>query len=298
MIKSILYLVTADLFVPLYYHLSKYLEGCGFSSVFMTFSLREQLLLKKNTLKVMPDNVFNIHNYPIKENLFSRQELDDILNFTMLKFGGHRKDCEQRLLRVASFIEDTLEKNWFEAALVWNGEDFLLKALIKLLERRKTKIVFAENGYFPKTLQFDRMGVNVNSSITQLPFAQIVESLTDSGEHSGKLIESDFKLAQFKALNVCEYVYCFLTRKCNPFYYNHFPEKRGNSWFKEQWLKLKRSYLPLDKDILPDKFIFIPFQVHDDTQIMLNSKFLRIWRTFLNFPIRQLKKISEMSTRL
>lgn len=47
MIKSILYLVTADLFVPLYYHLSKYLEGCGFSSVFMTFSLREQLLLKK-----------------------------------------------------------------------------------------------------------------------------------------------------------------------------------------------------------------------------------------------------------
>ncbi len=285
----ILYYITADILIPFYYQLSKYLEGAGYSSCFVSFLPRESLLLKKNNVEVFPQNVHAIKNYKIIEGLLSPEEIDDLLRFFLIKVGGERKYWEDRLLRAASYLQDLLDANSFNAVIIWNGEDFIGKALKILAKRKSVKVIFAENGYFPRTLQFDRGGVNINSSIAKLTFAEICRSIPSESKESHPS-QNEFKLADIRPLGWQEYLRCFVVRKLNLKYYQYFPEHRGNSWFTLQWLKYQRSLIPLDQHELPEKYIFIPFQVHDDTQILLNSRFFKNMEDFFEFAYKTIKR--------
>jgi capsular polysaccharide export protein len=127
--KKILFLVVSDLFIPLYFQISKYLEGKEFQSTFMTFLPRENYLLKKNGVHVIPSDVYTIDKLPINNNLFTIEEVENILGFVTTKLGGKTNDWRSRLMFAASCIDATLKKNNFDAVMLWNGEDYLGKAV-------------------------------------------------------------------------------------------------------------------------------------------------------------------------
>ena len=81
--------------------------------------------------------------------MFSEEELGEILKFTNQKV-KNTQYLRERILRISSYIDDLMQKNSFELFLNWNGEDFIMKATTILALRRGIKIVYAENGYFPK----------------------------------------------------------------------------------------------------------------------------------------------------
>lgn len=280
--KQILYLVQADVFIPLFWQVSRYLRARGYAPHFATFLPREHLWLKKNEATTEPDDVYAVRHRPVSQAIFGPGEVDDILGFAIQKTGGERLYWEERLLRVASVLERILDSNQFSAILIWNGEDLIGKTLAAMARKRGIKTVFGENGYFPNTLQFDLEGVNVHSSVTKLRFMEIANFM-----HQKPRIEigipADAKLEALKSLAWTDFLRCFLARKTDIHYYRHFPEHRGGSWFKSQWLKLRRALIPTDRLSLPDKFIFIPFQVHDDTQILLNSRYFKSMEEFFEF---------------
>lgn len=285
--KNILYLVIADIFVPFYLQLGRYLEGHGYRPHYVSFLPREHRLLRKNQARVLPSDVHGIRHYPVKPALFSEREIEDITDFIVRKLGGEMHDWRERLLRAASCLDDMLAQHAIDAVVIWNGEDFLGKALAILARRRGIATVFGENGYFPGTLQFDRRGVNVRSSISAMPFAELCRQ-SPCDENAPPLASradkpNGFSLAAVEPLGWPEYASCFLARKANPAYYRQFPEHRGGSWFSSRWLQLRKSLVRPDRAALPKKFIFIPFQVHDDTQILLNSPSFKNMESFFEF---------------
>lgn len=282
--------ITADIFAPFYYQLSKYLEKRGHEVSFVSFTYRESLWLKKNKINVQPIDIRNFKKYPIKPGVLSLQEIEAVLGFSMTKFGGSRKDWESRVQRIATCLQYLIDQNKYDAALIWNGEDFMGKILTILSKRANIKTVFIENGYFPRTLQFDREGVNVYSSITKRPFNEICRELESSRRDDAGVPRDDFVLSPLKDLRWLNYLQCFLIRKLNLNFYRDFPECRGVSWFVLEWLHVKRRFIPLDKIDLPEKYVFIPFQVHDDTQILLNARHFKNMEDFFEFAYQSIKK--------
>jgi hypothetical protein len=63
-----------------------------------------------------------------------------------------------------------------------------------------------------------------------------------------------------------------LAHRTNLSYYGHYPEQRGFSRIKSWKIKRRRAAIANDQAKLPAQFAFIPLQVHDDTQVLLNSR--------------------------
>jgi capsule polysaccharide modification protein KpsS len=281
--RRFLFLVQTDGFIPFLLHLARYLRSRGCDVHFAAFLPRENLWLRKNGIRPVPDDVYALKRQPLREDLLEPGEIDRILGFARRKTGGELPVWRRRLLRVAAVLDEALDARRIDAVLIWNGDDYIGKALGLLARRRGIPTVFAENGYFPNTLQFDRQGVNVNSSITGLAFDEIARALEMSPMRQAGADSSPTGSADVVPLGWTDYLRCFVARKADPGYYRHFPEHRGASWFTGQWLKLRRRLIPMDKATLPDRFAFIPFQVHDDTQILLNSRLFDSMEAFFEF---------------
>lgn len=282
--------VVADIFVPFYFQVSKYLETKGYEVSFVSFSLRENLWLKKNNVVVQPADISNFMRYPIKPGVISPQEIEAVIDFAILKFGGSRVDLEKRAQRIAAYLQYLIDENKYDAALIWNGEDFMGKILALLCKRANIKTIFIENGYFPRTLQIDHEGVNVYSSLARRPFKEIHGELESTRHKHAEVAQDDFALSPLKGLSWLNYFLCFWIRILNLNFYKDFPELRGVNWFVLKWMQIKRRFIPLDKIDLPGKYVFIPFQVHDDTQILLNSKYFKNMEDFFEFVYKSIKK--------
>ncbi len=103
--------VDADIFVPFFWQLSKYLEKKGHEFSFVSFSYRESLWLKKNKIDVKPTDIRNFKKYPIKPGVLSIQEIDAVLGFSISKFRGSRKDWENRIQRIATYLQHLIDQN-------------------------------------------------------------------------------------------------------------------------------------------------------------------------------------------
>lgn len=286
--RNLLFLVQTDAFVPFMLQLARYLTSRGCEIQFAAFLPREHLWLRKNGIEPQPPDVHAVRRIPVPQALFSPEEVDRILGFTLRKTGGDKRFWRERLLRVGCVLDGLLETRAIDAVLIWNGDDYIGKALAILAQRRGIDTVFAENGYFPNTLQFDRQGVNVNSSITGLSFDEVARALDLPGRTGTSAAHGEMEAV--RALDWRDYLRCFLSRKADMRYYRSFPEHRGASWFTSQLLRLRRWVIPFDRAELPPKFIFIPFQVHDDTQILLNSRLFGSMEEFFEFCHAAIKR--------
>ncbi len=288
--RNLLILVQTDGFIPFLLHVARYLEQRGCKTHFAAFLPREHLWLRKNGVRPEPPDPYQARHFPVVDGLFSDAEVDHVLGFAVRKTGGDREAWRQRLLRVAGYLDALLDARAIDAVFIWNGDDYIGKALSILARRREIATVYAENGYFPNTLQFDRQGVNVNSSIASLGFDEIVRTLEYPAGDGGRAPVVARLLGEVRPLGWRDLLRCFLARKADLRYYRHFPEHRGGSWFVSQWLRLRRWFIPADKAELPQKFIFVPFQVHDDTQILLNSRLFGSMEAFFEFCHAAIKR--------
>jgi capsular polysaccharide export protein len=279
--KRILFYVVVDTFVPFLWQLSRYVEARGFEAHFAAFLPREHLWLTKLGVRLVPGNAYEARDIPPASAWFSDSELDDMLAFSIDKHGGSRAVWEARVALAAKTFVELFDSAPFEAAFIWNGQDAIGRALAMLAKRRGITVVYGENGYFSRTLQFDLEGVNAQSSLNRLSLQDMRDALAapaaDAPPHAG------FALGDVVPLAWRDYATCFIKRKADAHYYEKFPEHRGGSSFKNWWLQRQRQLIPADQVELPANFVFIPFQVHDDTQILLNSPNFRSMETFFEF---------------
>lgn len=180
----------------------------------------------------------------------SQTEIDQIIQFLLVKaqyrnFGAfrrfmHSKDVLVRqTIAAIRFFHDYIQSHHIDLVCVWNGTLVPLASAVLAARKLGKKTLFFENGYLPGTTTVDPKGVNFMNSIT--------------GKDSSffQSIQPDpVKLAAIFRVS---------------------PSVRA---LKTKWYHslLKRSrQKPAEQVQLPKKYVFLPFQVHDDTQVLLHS---------------------------
>ena len=166
--------------------------------------------------------------------------------------------------RCANAIANKIDANKVTDLIVWNGAPTLSQAAVQIAKQKGLRVWYMENGMLPKTLQLDPKGVNFNNCVTSIP----VE----------KFLTYQLKPKQSQELSPTPKIWHngleMLGRYINKFglwwfvtdiYWNRFiPDQVGKK------LRSRRK----DENVeLPDKFILLPLQVQDDTQILMHSRF-------------------------
>lgn len=283
--------------LPYFWQLARGLALAGWPAMFLAFTPREQSWLERQGARAWP---VDVHRLPSPAApVFDEDELRDILRFSMAKAPppvdeGHWRT---RLQAIGAQMEAALKAHRPEAVLVWNGSEFIGKALAVLARRHGARPVFLENGYFPSTLQIDGDGVNSGCSLTRVPFDEIrravspaevepvAAALADGGAETLAVAPVDPATVATAAVATSQLdalaptadlgrlydLRRFLIRNLDPGYFRKFPELRGSTVLSSRRLQRRRAAIPVDTPALPARFVFLPFQVHDDTQILENS---------------------------
>ena len=163
--------------------------------------------------------------------------------------------------------------------LFWESSSKDSKFLINFSKKNNIKTFFFENWYFPNTFQIDHEWQNQKSSIYDLKYEELIKY----SKNIKKEI-SDIKIKKFQ-LQLIEKIKLTLniknTFKSIFYYLNSIRLKnyRNKILNKEKNNKLKNW-----------NYIFIPFQVHDDSQIKLYSDIIKKMDDILNYFYNDIKK--------
>lgn len=186
--------------------------------------------------------------------------------------------------RCACNLSRIINSTNFTDMIVWNGAPIFAQVAICLAKRKKIKIWYMENGSLPNTLQLDSKGINYDNSLSEK--------------------SSDFYLKQnYKFENYCSSItplphppkfhhpFEMLFRYLNKFGIWFFIYIFWKNFLPDQYGKYLRKKVGEDKVDLPKKFIFIPLQVQDDTQIIINSPHIDNMNEFVELCYKTIKKV-------
>lgn len=211
---------------------------------------------------IRPKSVFPITDGDLLDAIGPRERL---LNSTKaLKRAG----------RILAALAVFLDREKVDALVVWNGTSSLTVSLaVWTAAQRRLPVVFVEHGYLPSTLQLDLDGVNAASSMTAL--AQRGAAMLPPDAHLDAQL--DAAIAAYRAGRP--------TRVRNA----QVPDalrRDGLAMAKRaatEWLKARSRIAVLrhgrrrglDRDAaLPTRFVLLPLQVSEDSQLLLHSPLL------------------------
>jgi len=183
---------------------------------------------------------------------------DDVLNYNREFLGRSLSDLELRCHNAAHYY-DALD---IDVAVFWNDID--VEHLVA--EERGVQTVFMENGYLPNTVQIDTRGVNRNASFADCSYEEVLEwPPLWRPEH-----DIDTTVTPVEPLDLRSKLGALLRTR----------GARGNLlWtvrdeFEKRLTSVRRRSVDEGDTSVPDDYVFVPLQVHDDTQILYNSPYV------------------------
>lgn len=231
------------LFVSVNRHQKKYFRAIGsylskeYDIFYLTYNIRAYL-----------DAVFPCST--AEDSLLSEEQLSRIIRFSLKKgkirqFSGIRAylSSESTLRRIAqrtfTFIYNYLRTHRIDMVCVWNGSTVERAATIEVAKVYGAKTVFFENGLLPNTTTCDPIGVNA-AGLLATKTADFFRTIPLDEEKLSALLSHQLTVRQQK----------------------------------KRWYQRNRS-TPIAENIdLEHPYVFVPFQVHDDTQIIINSPYI------------------------
>lgn len=152
-----------------------------------------------------------------------------------------------------------------EAVMVWNGSNLLVSLAAYLARRRGLPVIFAEHGYLPGTLQVDHCGVNFDASITPLAMCGAASLPPDPvlDRALDREIDAYQKGKPMRPNNAP--VPPHLRRDLRTFFHREI-DQRIKPWFRRKF-----PGIGVDNPALPERFVFLPFQVRKDSQLIVHS---------------------------
>lgn len=203
---------------------------------------------------------------------FTKEELAEIIRFLLLKgqsrrFTGFRGWMHSQTVLESRAYFATLHFYQYMCRVpidlvgVWNGINLPLAAAARVAGKLGKKTVFFENGYLQNTTTLDPRGVNYRNSLVHKP-----RSFYDAIVPQEQLLAALYSAAA-------------TIREIRSKWYQSFNRKQTSSQ-------------PEDI-ILPEKFIFLPFQVHDDTQVLLYSRQLKSMDQLVDCAVDAVKRYNR-----
>lgn len=183
-------------------------------------------------LNILPEDINNILNYMKLKNKYR--------GMTSIQRLFQRENALYRqAIAAIHYFYNYITSKHIDLVCVWNGSLIPLAAATIIAKKLGKKTLYFENGYLPGTTVVDPKGVNNHNSLVGLSksFYETVEI-------------DEAKLEKIRK------------------------ERPVARTIKRKWydrLKLSNQSPEHDAVSLPEHYILIPLQVHDDTQILLHS---------------------------
>lgn len=175
---------------------------------------------------------------------FKEELISEIILFSNRKFKVRHPKVSGLWLRLVEkfqrikgityyqFFKAYFEKNEVSLLVVWNGLPLPVAAAVAAARHLSIKLLCCENGYLPKTVVMDPVGVNAYNSLIGKT-AEFYRQVDVSTDKLRRIFETSLIPRQIRA----------------------------------------RHHAKLNdmQTVLPDHYIFLPLQVHDDSQILIHS---------------------------
>lgn len=204
-------------------------------------------------------------NTQISDELdISQSEIDAIIHFLLIKaqhrkFGFLRRFLHSRSVLIRqtnaaiNYFYDFIKKNNIDMVCVWNGTLPPLGAATCVAKKLGLQTMYFENGYLPNTTTVDPRGVNNNNSLV----GQLRTFYEAVPIDANKLQNVYIKPPAIRELK--------------------------SRWYQRLF---KRKPIGQAEDVqLPERYVLIPFQVHDDTQVLLHSPHIKTMPELMDFVV-------------
>lgn len=238
----------------LWINLARSLAEHGTSVTFLGPSPAFKMLLRREGVGDTVETFDEDGRIPIPDG----DRRDDIVEYNRDVLGRSLADLERRCYNYQHHF-DTAD---IDVVVFWNDID--VGHLVA--SENDIETLYIENGYLPDTIQLDTEGVNRNASFADCSYEEVLNATPlwipeRDVETDVKPIEPLDLGSKMKALA--------RTRGT-----------RGNfAWtvrheLDKQIASVRRRFVDEGDSTLPDEYVFVPLQVHDDTQVLYNSPYV------------------------
>lgn len=215
----------------------------------------EHLFVGKSIYKILK-KIILISKVKINKNI-----LDEICSYeksTIIskqgKYSNVRVTIHENVAkRLYAYFLKLLKKKNIDMIIVWNGSRLVSAAGLAAAKELGVKTLYMENGYFPYTIVMDPKGVNAESSLF--------------GKSSEEYLEIEVNSSR----------------------YQYFLE----NGIGKRALRKSNDESEEEKIVTEKEYIFIPFQVHDDTQIIFNSPYIKTMEKLLELVYENVSRYND-----
>ncbi|MCV9884492.1 capsular polysaccharide export protein, LipB/KpsS family [Metabacillus halosaccharovorans] len=266
--------------VTFFSSISNFLKEEEIKTTHLTFSRLDKKVYKQlgitNTRflpKILKDfpphlNEVNANKYDLDKLLYFTLKFNDLNGFTY-----NKEELYKNASRYINYLNELYSQEAFDLIVIWN-DTFMYDSIAKQFasENGINTLIFEDGIFRPNTITIDPKGVNYGNSVPQDPqyYRQLnLEKIVDETKSEIYQIEKPTNIKKF-------YIY---ERILDSFHTWLIKDQLNlNIIFETIPHKLSRVVKKIvnkknkTKDIkLPEEYIFVPFQVHDDSQVILNS---------------------------
>jgi capsular polysaccharide export protein len=198
-------------------------------------------------------------------------DLDDatinkILNQKILTENPNRKKLSRELNRIFASLKAFIETEKIDAMLLWNGSGLVASCAAHLARTKGVRTIYGENGYFYNTMQLDPAGVNQAASIS----LHIADDYLNIEIDAARQKELEAVIDSYR--NDTPVQYTHNPRPAKASLLSRIRDEASNLREREfKWPGCLNRDIPSTPGELPDKYVFIPFQVAKDSQLLLYS---------------------------
>lgn len=244
----------------------------------------------------------NFDRVPKNENKrfdFTSAEVEDFFKFQSIR-PKNRTDAEnlkRRAETIAAVFEEYLHRHQIGLAITPHGYPPVQKIFSHVTKIMGVPVIYQENGPLPDTLQVGKVGVNANNRwLTQSEDPKLWDAFW--AQVPVERPSTYYPGRKKFYLKLLHYLATFTQKTWN--YRRRHPEIMVRMHVTEA---LRRKGRALSDRLracagttanetarLPKDYYFVPFQVHDDSQIIYHSPFVRDMADFLDQVYRAVRK--------
>lgn len=299
---DILFLIAKDFDTAHNYSLlSKELERRGINTVHLAWDAIDNFFYEKVNIK--PIKVYKNYSEVNKDEyntINNEYDLEKIIKYEYKLSKYNNVEVDKKIFKKkAAFtikVLSNLNKSVkFNKIIMW-GESYIYERAAKQYGLKNNKEMrFLENGYFrPFTITWDKSGVNYNNSLPRdKEFYKKLETKSLKKEQFFKPLKVSRATLQTKK-NFITKLMIYLKEFNLPFISNKEFKEKNFKILKNKINKFiaRRTKKNINNEILNDDYIFVPFQVESDSQIILHSRIKSMYQ-FVKIVSKQVKKFNE-----
>lgn len=290
--------------------LSQFLREKGFRTLHLVFSRYEKELYENCGIKdiIFMPRVLKNYSFELSndEKLFN---IDEILSYNiqlneMNHFKFNKAETYKNIKRFINFLKNIHRENKIDLMVTWNNTFMFDSAAKRFSDENKIKHLMFEAGIFrPYTFTLDFQGINYGNSVPQNK--EFYYNWMRNNQLNDNL-ETRLKVEELYPFNTPPLKKLYLKERMRDVLYRRYLnidlelEIIHETLLQKVKKNVKKGLLNKtnEKTVvkqLPANFIFVPFQVHDDSQVLINSDRVKNMESLVEIMDREIRKLNALT---